>query len=756
VKTCPTCSATYGDNEAFCSKDGAALRSQTGFEPGAVIRDKYQIVSEIGRGGMAVVFRARHLLWNEDKALKIMLNPEQAGIQVKAFLSEAMVMRQLKHPNVVAVEDADYTEDRRPFVVMEYVEGENLRQRIQRAGVLEPEVALDLTAQACSALDVAHQRGIIHRDIKPQNLLLTAKPGGGDLLKVIDFGIAKVREDAGLGFTGMVTGTTGMFVGTPEYASPEQASGQRGSELDGRTDIYSLGLVLYEMLTGDLPFRAETPIAVLVQRLQVKPTPPHLARPELKIPDHVSAIVMKSLATDRTVRYGSAKDMAAEIAATLAALNAEHERRAREEAERVREQERIAREEERIERAKAEAARQAELRERERIALERKERVITSPVASSVNQSLAQQKHVPPPVLEPKDETTHRVLKPSRQSLLTAAAALIFVAVVAERVWPYLASTKAPTGPRPASAPSAAMREPSPSPGSRRLAQPTDHVPDSATSPSKPTSKAPSAEFGTTSSPANPPATKASRTFVHSVPEEAKAPELDAVPKMSNQLRHAGDTKINQKDGLIYVWIPPGTFMMGCSSGDGECGGPAAHKVTLTKGYWMGQTEVTQEAYEKVAGSNPSTFKGRHLPVEMVSWNEAQAYCGKIGMRLPTEAEWEYAARAGNADSRYGALDAVGWYQSNSGGKTHEVSSKQINAFGLYDMLGNVWEWVADWYGSYPAGPVSDPLGPPTGQLRVLRGGSWDYPPTYARASARYWDPPGYRYNNFGFRCVGE
>jgi eukaryotic-like serine/threonine-protein kinase len=169
---------------------------------------------------------------------------------------------------------------------MEYVEGENLRQRIRRTGPLEPERALDLAGQACGALYAAHQRGIIHRDTKPQTLLLTAGPFGNDLLKVIDFGIAKVREDAGLGFTGMLTGTTGMFVGTPEYASPEQAGGQRGNEFDGRTDLYSLGVVLYEMLTGVLPFRAETPMAVLVQRLQTRPMAPHLVRQELNIPQH--------------------------------------------------------------------------------------------------------------------------------------------------------------------------------------------------------------------------------------------------------------------------------------------------------------------------------------------------------------------------------------------------------------------------------------------------------------------------------------
>src|SRR5262249_19073635 len=173
----------FSDSVAFCAHDGTALRSREGLEPGTVIRKKYQIISELGRGGMAVVYRVRHLIWNEDKALKIMLNTGEGGLQIKAFLSEAMVMRQFKHDHIVAVEDADYTEDDRPFVVMEYVEGESLRQRIKRVGVIEPDLALTLTAQVCSALEAAHQRGIIHRDIKPQNLLLAGAPGGREALE---------------------------------------------------------------------------------------------------------------------------------------------------------------------------------------------------------------------------------------------------------------------------------------------------------------------------------------------------------------------------------------------------------------------------------------------------------------------------------------------------------------------------------------------------------------------------------------------
>ena len=185
-----------------------------------------------------------------------------------------------------------------------------------------------------------------------------------------------------------------------------------------------------------------------------------------------------------------------------------------------------------------------------------------------------------------------------------------------------------------------------------------------------------------------------------------------------------GRTKVNSKDGLTYVWIPPGS--------------------TITKGFWMGQTEVTQAAYQRVMGTNPSYFHGERLPVERVTWDQANAYCGAVGMRLPTEAEWEYAARAGSTASRYGDLDAVGWYSGNSGRETHEVGQKEPNGWKLYDMLGNVWEWVADWYDEH------------SGQGRVVRGGSWINSPRDVRASYRSWYPPGNGLYNLGFRCGGE
>ena len=180
-----------------------------------------------------------------------------------------------------------------------------------------------------------------------------------------------------------------------------------------------------------------------------------------------------------------------------------------------------------------------------------------------------------------------------------------------------------------------------------------------------------------------------------------------------------GTTKTNPKDGLTYVWIPPGIFQMGCSPGDNECidSEKPAHSVTITNGFWIGQTPVTQAAYQRVIGTNPSNFKGDQRPVEMVNWGEATAYCTAVGMRLPTEAEWEYAARARSTVARYGDLDPIAWYEKNSDNQSHEVGQKRPNAWKLFDMLGNVWEWTADWYDQnyYSQSPSQDPRGSSSG-----------------------------------------
>jgi formylglycine-generating enzyme required for sulfatase activity len=207
--------------------------------------------------------------------------------------------------------------------------------------------------------------------------------------------------------------------------------------------------------------------------------------------------------------------------------------------------------------------------------------------------------------------------------------------------------------------------------------------------------------------------------------------------------------------GMVH--LPGGTFMMGCSPGDSECDGDEnpRHQVTL-KSFWMDVTLVTQAEYQRATGNNPSHFSDcADCPVETVSWNDASAYCSRVGKRLPTEAEYEYAARGGIDSARYGDLDAIAWYNANSGGRTHPVGQKQPNAWGLYDMLGNVWEWCADWYDEnyYRSSTSNNPQGPSSGTMRVLRGGCWSAYPVGVQASFRSFLWPVGWVSVVGFRC---
>ena len=214
---------------------------------------------------------------------------------------------------------------------------------------------------------------------------------------------------------------------------------------------------------------------------------------------------------------------------------------------------------------------------------------------------------------------------------------------------------------------------------------------------------------------------------------------------------------------IEMLLVPAGTFMMGCSPGDAECYGDEnpAHQVTLTNAFYMGKTEVTQAQWTAKMGSNPSWFQGTYYPnaanrpVEQVSWNTIQSFNSATGLRLPTEAEWEYACRAGTTTARYGELNAIAWYYQNwTYYGTQPVAGKLPNALGLYDTLGNVWEWCQDWLGSYSSGSVTNPTGPATGTHRLLRGCSWGYYPAGCRGSLRYVSVPDYAISYSGFRVA--
>ncbi|MFN0280005.1 MAG: SUMF1/EgtB/PvdO family nonheme iron enzyme [Pyrinomonadaceae bacterium] len=234
--------------------------------------------------------------------------------------------------------------------------------------------------------------------------------------------------------------------------------------------------------------------------------------------------------------------------------------------------------------------------------------------------------------------------------------------------------------------------------------------------------------------------------------------------------------------GMEMVYIPPGEFMMGSSEDDiAEAFYKAQqefkdakrewfdaekpqHKVRIGEGFWMGRYEVTQAQWRSVMGDNPSNFNGCDTcPVETVSWDDAKVFLRKLNQSndgfiysLPSEAQWEYAARAGTKGLWAGNLDEMGWYNKNSSSKTHPVGQKQANAFGLYDMHGNVWEWCEDYYGPYSTTDVTDPKGAASGQARVLRGGSWGNVASYSRSAVRVGNASSNRSNDNGFRVLAR
>lgn len=248
-------------------------------------------------------------------------------------------------------------------------------------------------------------------------------------------------------------------------------------------------------------------------------------------------------------------------------------------------------------------------------------------------------------------------------------------------------------------------------------------------------------------------------TEQESVSESASEAESEADRLETQQA--ATESQINSI-GMQLKRLPPGTFIMG---EDGK-----THAVTFTKPCYLGAHEVTQEQYERVMGTNPSNFKSLQNPVERVSWDDAAEFCRRLSAlpaeraagrvyRLPTEAEWEYACQAGSTSAyshgdNEAQLGDYAWYDQNSESTTHPVGQKRPNAWGLYDMHGNVWEWCQDWYGDYPQGVVTDPVGPAEGSLRVYRGGSWGRVATGCRSAYRLKSVPSYRDNHHGFRVA--
>ncbi|MBM4041016.1 MAG: hypothetical protein FJ290_21155 [Planctomycetes bacterium] len=624
-----------------------------------------RILRRIGRGGMGVVYEAEQTSLRRIVALKVPLPSLMAEDRTYAerFLREARTAARLNDPNVVQVHDAG-TDGQYYYMIMEFVDGEGLDKRIRRKATLPVSEALAITLQAARGLAAAHRVDLIHRDIKPSNFLITQK----GIVKLADFGLAKaVMGVPDLTFSSAV-------VGTPEYMSPEQC---KGEELDPRSDIYSLGTSLYEMLTGRRPFDAQTKVAVMYKHVH-EPIPTDLRRMP-GISASVAAIVERMLAKRPEERFQSAE----ELIAALKPILREPQPDARLLAP------------ERPAMASVPGAAPA---------------VERPPAGDGTEGAIRAQQEA----LERWRELKRRKQLIARCALLSAGALAVGVLILV-----LVASAARPN---------------------------RDRRPD-----------------GTGGLPTPPVWAKVSlrqRQMAHQagVPVAIEMPLEGAQP-------------------LRLVYVAPGEFTMGATTFDSVRPHDELppHRVRITRGFYLGMCEVTAGQWKAVMGRDPSDFGTDHTPVECVTWLDCQDFIERLNrlqrgarvFRFPTEAEWEYACRAGTTteypwgngirgcarhsnvadESAEEGIPGIEHAQGERDGSVHTapVGSYEPNAWGLYDMIGNVQEWCQDYYSRtyYSTSPVDDPPGPPRGRDRVSRGGCWASKPTSCRSAFRMGIPPG-------------
>jgi formylglycine-generating enzyme required for sulfatase activity/tRNA A-37 threonylcarbamoyl transferase component Bud32 len=602
-----------------------AAPSPAGPKPGDVLGN-YVLVEHLGAGGMGRVFKARHRKMGRLVALKVLAPDLLRSAAARArFQREVEALARLASPHVVAAFDAGEA-DGHDFLVMEYAEGTDLADLVKAEGPLPVDRALRCVLQAARGLEHAHAAGVVHRDVKPANLLL----GPGDVVKVLDLGLARVRQGDDT-TDGNLTGSA-VVMGTAAYVAPEQALDTHRA--DGRADVYSLGCCLYYLLTGRPPFEGRTTMEVLLAHRELPFPSVRAVRPDC--PPVVDALLRRFAAKRPDDRPATMTAAARELERTLETLGT-----------------------------------------------------------------------------RPRPGT--RWWRPTAAGVVAALAVAFALAALALTMY-------SPPG----------------------TGQSGGTFPDegSARAVSPPT--APLAEL-------NP----------------IRPGPVEPPPRLPSLVE--------------TVLIPKGEFQMGSPDTDPDALPPEKprHRVVITRPFHLGKTPVTQAQFEEVMGNNPSAFRdgglfgnllkgaktGNH-PVDSVGWLDALAFCNRLskredlppyykidgtnvkllggrGYRLPTEAEWEYAARAGT-DTRWSFGDKEddlaehAWYERNSGGVTHPVATRKPNPWGLYDTSGNVPQWCWDPYDptAYRQAKASDPVAT-KGTTRVQRGGGWNDLAAQTRSASR-------------------
>ncbi len=693
---------------------------------------QYEIISLLGEGGMATVYRARQSLAGRvqrEVAIKVIESRlAQRDEFVARFEREAQTIISLSHAHILKVFDYGQQEDV-IYLVMELLSGGSLAERIRR-GALPLDTTVRLLDQIADALDFAHSKGIVHRDLKPQNVLLDES--GNAFLS--DFGIVKLLDETS-GLT-----QSGVAVGTPAYMAPEQ---WQAGTVDARSDIYSLGVMLFEMLSGHVPFQADTPFHMMHMHIYEPSPSAHGLRPEL--PPNVDRVLDRALAKNPIDRYQSAGALAKAFKDSLTATGTPVPILQTATAIDVTPS--------RSQQPTQPAVPAAPSRRRIPVGIIALFAVVV--LASLLIGFVANRGGISStPTLDTITANVQIAALPTSTSSATASATNIPSAppILPSATPTIVLSTRAPTSTPTVSPP-----------------PPTDTVaPSSTVAPILPsatrTSPATNTPIPPTVLPSNtllPPPTTLAPTFTLS-PPPTLLPTL-----VITATRAPGDTRVDSKS-VMGVYVPAGCFMMGSEGNDKD--EVPVHKVCITKPFWLDQTEVSNALFDqylaatgKVAGKAlPTGFDSPTQPRVNVSWMEASSYAKWRGCRLPTEAEWEWASRGpqdsiwpwGNDQTPTKAQTAELKPDRTADVMSFVIGKSWVNA---YQMAGNVWEWLNDWYDEkyYTISPTNDPQGPTSArQFRVLRGGSFRQDLLAARGSDRYWAPPEGRADFVGFRVA--
>ncbi|RLB48687.1 MAG: hypothetical protein DRJ42_22660, partial [Deltaproteobacteria bacterium] len=325
MKICPICKSEYGSGEIFCPNDGSRLSSRSQYDSvsidpndplvGLVLGGRYRVIKAIGEGGMGIVYEGVHEVIEKKVAIKVLRDDFSKRPEVvERFRQEAKSASRIGHEHIVDISDFGETPNGQSYFVMEFLAGADLADILAAEGTIAPARAVNIIIQCCKALGAAHAKGIIHRDMKPENIFLTSRDDEPDFVKIVDFGIAKMSDIETDGAPGRKLTKTGMIFGTPEYMSPEQAAGK---PLDHRVDVYALGVILFEMLTGRVPFVGDTFMGILTQHMFEDIPALEVVNPNVQCSEELAVVIYKTMSKDADERYPDMPALGRAVAAAM-------------------------------------------------------------------------------------------------------------------------------------------------------------------------------------------------------------------------------------------------------------------------------------------------------------------------------------------------------------------------------------------------------------------------------------------------------